>query len=107
MKHISTLLAVVAFAATLTPQITNASPSAPPKSELRPPAHLDVTPDFDLAAQMFCVTGWDVAAPVTFAILRPDDASQAPQPQLIAILTRREAARLHRSADTPVRFISV
>jgi hypothetical protein len=115
MKHITAILAVVALAATFAPP-TNAKPVASPDpasciQDLASPAH---TPDSDigLQMQMVCLApDLDQAAhqlailtdcstgdsPVSFAIIRPDDAPQAPQPVLIASLTRREASQLRRA----------
>jgi len=41
------------------------------------------------------------------AALPADRRPSVPQPQLTTILPRREASRLHRSEDIPVRFIAV
>lgn len=97
------LLSALALVATITPH-TNASPTAPPKAEQRPPA---VTPDFDLGAQMFCTAPEPSAA--TFQlftcedavaahrlVIRPEDALEAPKPLLTAVLTRREAASIRK-----------
>lgn len=111
MKHIL-LLSALALVATITPH-TNASPTAPPDPSFDIPHSAFViaehTPDFDLGLQMFCTApelehaAFEVlrvsespALPV-FTILRPEDALEAPQPLLTAILTRREAASIRKA----------
>lgn len=110
MKHITRVLVVAALAVAFTPP-TQASTSPPPNAERRSPSQsfvIDQTPDFDLGLQMFC-TAPD-PSPTAFQlftcedaiaahqlVVRPDDAPEAQQPLLAAVLTRREASSIRKA----------